>query len=142
MSAVKLITIFAENKLGQIAAITETLAKANINIRGINIATSEAFGVVKCLVDNYESAYTELKKKKFTVSLNEVLAVEVQDKPGALHEIAKILEQNKINIENASGIVANKRAVILIEVNDLPGALKTLQKHKVLLLDQKAVMGL
>lgn len=47
MSAVKLLAVFAENKLGQMARVTKVLADAGVNIRWMTIATSESFGVIK-----------------------------------------------------------------------------------------------
>jgi len=55
-----------------------------------------------------------------------VLALEVQDKPGGLHEIIDCLTRHGINVENSSGYVANNRAVVLIEVKDVAAARKIL----------------
>ena len=56
MSAVNLITVFAENQLGQMARITKVLAAADINIRWVTIATNESVGVIKFLVDKCDLA--------------------------------------------------------------------------------------
>ena len=40
MNTVKLVAVFAENRPGQAARITEVLARANINIRCITVASS------------------------------------------------------------------------------------------------------
>jgi len=142
MSSVKVVAIFAENKLGQMARITKILADANINIRWMTIATSETFGVLKVLVDKCDLAHQSLKQHGFTVSLVEVLAVEVEDKPGGLYAVADCLTRNKVNVENSSGIIFGKRAVLLIEVKDLAQARQVLEKHKFRLLSQEEMLGL
>ena len=134
--------VFAENKPGQMARITKILADAGINIRWVTIATSETFGVMKLLVDKCDLAYQSLKQHGFTVSLVEVLAVEVQDKPGGLHAVADCLARNKVNVENSSGFISGKRAVLLIEVKDLAQARQVLEKHKFRLLTQEEILSL
>ncbi len=134
MSAVKLVAVFGENKLGQIADVTRVLADAGINIRWVTIASSETFGVIKVLVDPYEVACQRLKESGFTVSLIEVLAVDVRDQPGGLHAVVDLLAKNRINVQNASGFVSHRRAVLLIEVAKVEraGAVLAAQGHRCL----------
>jgi hypothetical protein len=142
MSAVNLIAVFAENQLGQMARITQVLADADINIRWVTIATNETLGVIKFLVDRCELAYHRLHEKGWTVSLVEVLAIEVEDKPGGLHAVADCLARNQINVENSSGFVSHNRAVLLIEVQDVARAAQTLANQNLRLLSQEEILKL
>lgn len=132
MQGVKHVSIFAENRPGKIASITKVLADANINILGMTIASSGSFGVIKFLVDDSQRAYQMLKDKGFTVSLNEILAVQMADKPGGLHEISEILTRNGINIEYAYGlpIEPRKKAFLIAEVSDVEKAKQVLKKER------------
>jgi hypothetical protein len=76
------------------------------------------------------------------VSLVEVLAIEVEDKPGGLHVVADCLAGNKINVENSSGFVSNNRAVLLIEVQDVAKARQILAKQPLRLLSQEEILTL
>jgi len=142
MSAVKLVAVFAENRLGQMARLTKVLADAGVNIRWVTIATSEDFGVIKFLVDKCDLAFQRLKDHGFTVSLIEVLAIEVDDKPGGFHEVAEDLARHQINVQNASGFVASGRAVLLIEVKDVAHARTALAPDRLRLLTQEQAMAL
>ena len=142
MSAAKLVAVFTENKCGRLAAMTQVIAEAGVNIRWVTIANSASFGVTKFLVDQCDKACDCLRKKGFTVSLVEVLAIEVQDTPGGLHHVADILARNQINIENSSGFVSNKRAVLVIEVRDVAAARTVLEASKLHLLSQEEVLSL
>jgi hypothetical protein len=142
MSAVKQVAVFAENKPGETARITKILAEAHVNIRWVTVATSEKFGVMKLLVDKCETALETLKQKGLTVSHLEVLAVEVKDKPGALHEVADSLARHGVNVDNVSGFVANKRAVLVLEVHDVPKARAVLEKQGLRLLTQEEMLNL
>ncbi len=132
MPRVKLLGIFVEDKLGQLARTTQALSEAGLNIRWVSIATSDKFGIMKFLVDDPDKGAQALRAQGFTVSLNEVLAIEVQDKPGGLHEVAQILARHQISIENASGFViaSRKKAVLIIEVDNLENVEKLIRaKH-------------
>src|SRR6476646_3251204 len=99
MDTVRLLAIFAENKTGQLAHVTGLISQANINIRWVTIASTESFGVIKLLADDTDMAYQQLKHQGVPVSIVEVLAIEVDDRPGGLHEVASCLAANKINLE-------------------------------------------
>jgi hypothetical protein len=142
MSAVNLIAVFAENQLGQMANITRVLADAGVNIRWVTIATNETLGVIKFLVDKPDLAHKCLREKGLTVSLVEVLAIEVQDRPGGLYAVADCLRQNRINVENSSGFVSNNRAVLLIEVQDAAAATRILAAQPLRLLSQEEILTL
>ena len=142
MSAVKLLAVFAENKLGQMARVTKVLADAGVNIRWMTIATSESFGVIKFLVDQCDRGFTALKDAGLTASLVEVLAVEIEDKPGAFHELAQTLTRQQVNVQNSSGLVANNRAILLIEVRDPQQARAALDGQGLRFLSQEEAMRL
>ena len=142
MSAVNLVAVFVENKPGQTARITKLLADAGVNICWVTIANSGSFGVMKFLVDQRDLAVRALKDKGLMVSLLEVLAVEVPDKPGSLQAVADLLGRNNINLDNCSGFVANNRAILVIEVHEIAQARAILEKQGLHLLTQEEMLRL
>src|SRR5512137_2711569 len=129
MSAVYLVAVFVENKPGQTARITKLLSDAGVNLRWFTIANSGSFGVMRFLVDQRDIAVRTLKEKGVMVSLVEVLAVEVPDKPGSLHAVADLLGRNNINLDNSSGFVAQSRAILIVEVHQLAQARAVLEQQ-------------
>ena len=129
MDELKQLSIFSENKPGRLKKITKVLSEEGVNILAINIASSNGFGVIKFIVDKFEPAFQKLKQKGFTVSLNEVLAIELVDRPGGLYEVASILSTKKINIENAYVLIlgSRKKAYLVVEVNDIERAKRLLK---------------
>ncbi len=129
MDKVMQISIFAENKLGKMEKVTKVLSDSKINILAISISSTNGFGIIKFMLDKPELALEILKADGFTVSLTEVLAIEMNDQPGGLHDVVRILAQKNINIENASVYVAEsrKRAYLLVEVKDIDNAKKLLE---------------
>jgi len=142
MSAVKLVAVFAENKRGQTAHITEVLAAANLNIRWVTIASVGTFGVMKFLVNDYRLAHEALKHEGYVTTLMDVLAVEVADQPGALRAVAECLAESGVNLDNTSGFVANRRAILILEVQNVPLAREALQKRNLRVLTQEEMLSL
>ena len=142
MNTVKLVAVFAENKPGKVACITGILAQAGINIRCITVASSGAFGVMKVLVNEPDRACQAIKHEGFAATLMDVLAVEMPDKPGALHTVVDCLAANSVNVDNTSGFIANNRAILVIEVHDVLRAFDVLQKQGLHVLTQAETLAI
>jgi len=108
----------------------------------VTIASSGSFGVMKFLVDKRDLAVQSLRSSGLMVSLMEVLAVEVENKPGSLQAVAELLAGHGLNLDNCSGFVANKRAILVIEVQELARARALLEKQRVKLLTQEEMLKL
>ncbi len=120
MNTVKIVAVFAENRPGQAARVTGILKRADINIRCITVASSGNYGVMKLLVNDPSTACRVLQEDGLAATLMDVIAVEMPDRPGALHSVAECLAEHDINLANTSGFVANNRAILVVEVQD-PG---------------------
>jgi hypothetical protein len=142
MSAMNLLAVFAENRPGQTARITRILADAGVNICWVTIANSGSFGVMKFLVDKPDQALERLRQEGLMVSLLEVLAVEVPNRPGGLQSVADCLSRSTINLDNCSGFVANNRAILLIEVHEPAQARAALERHGLKVLRQEEMLEL
>lgn len=135
------LSIFAENKPGRLAAVTQVLAKEKINIRATTIATSDTFGVINLIVDNPQRAKEALTKAGMTVTLNRVLAVVIPDQPGGLDKLTQLLVSEGININNAYGFVleGRRKAVFVVSVDQIEKAEKLLENNGFQTLDAEAL---
>ncbi len=124
------LSVFAENKPGRLAKVTRILAGEKINIRAIAISTSGEFGVINILADDPKRGLKVLEKAGLTVSLKEVIAVLIEDKPGGLDKLIQLLYDENINVENAYGFVLEswKQAVFVVDVDQLDKTQEILKK--------------
>ncbi|MBD3195428.1 MAG: ACT domain-containing protein [Candidatus Lokiarchaeota archaeon] len=131
---IKQISVFLENTPGILSRFTSVLMKNNINIRAITVAETADFGILRMIVDRIEDCVQILRENNYLVSVTNVLAVDIPDKPGALHDIAEILGEHEINIEYIYSSIAKNEAVIIFRVGEIEKALKILKDKDIKLL--------
>ena len=96
---VKQISVFVENKVGRLAEITGVLGAKGINIQAMSIADTTDFGILRLIVDAPQEAFAALKDYGLTVKETEVVAVSLDNTPGALSNVLQKLFDNDISIE-------------------------------------------
>jgi hypothetical protein len=126
---VEQLSIFLENKAGRLAEVTGILAQTGVNIRALSLADTSDFGVLRLIVNDTHKAKEALKAKGFTVSETEVVAVEVPDKPGGLHNILEIMQKSDINVEYMYAFVqqSGNNAVMIFRFENVAQAVKVLE---------------
>ena len=115
------ISVFMENKNGRLAEITKLLAAKDVSLRAVTIADTADFGILRLIVKDPDYARDVLLEAGFTAKETEVLAVAMEDTPGALAEVMELFEKNAVNIEYLYSIMAGKggMADIVFKVEDL-----------------------
>ncbi|MFC1516369.1 ACT domain-containing protein [Thermodesulfobacteriota bacterium] len=138
------ISVFLENKAGRLAEVTAILAEAEVNIRALALADTSDFGVLRLIVNDNDKAETALKNRGFTVGKTDVVAVEVEDRPGGLHSILGILHREGVNVEYMYAFVqqSGNNAIMIFRFDDLDNAVRILQKNNVTVINGKDVYTL
>lgn len=135
------ISIFLENKSGRLAEVTRVLGNAGINVRALSLADTSDFGILRLIVNDSAKAVEVLKQHQFTVSMTQVVAVEVPDRPGGLAHILDILQKENINVEYMYAFVerSSDNAVIIFRFDEIDRAIKTLTSKGITVLEGKKV---
>ncbi|MBW1739828.1 MAG: ACT domain-containing protein [Deltaproteobacteria bacterium] len=138
---VEQISIFLENRAGRLAEVTRVLGKAGVNIRALSLADTSDFGILRLIVDDNDKAKAALKEQGFTVGKSNVVAVEVDDRPGGLNRILEILSKGNINVEYMYAFVqhSGENAVIIFRFDDIDAAIKRLLENNIKVLEGKTV---
>jgi hypothetical protein len=128
---IKQISVFLENNVGRLGVVTRVLADAGINIRAISIADTADFGILRLIVDKNEEAVKALTAGGFTTRLNDVVAVEVADSPGALAKVMELFQKSNVNIEYLYASLEGKvgKAVVIFKIKNLETGLKIVQEN-------------
>ena len=122
------ISIFLENKPGQLAGICRALAKENVNIATLSLADSADFGIVRMIVDDHERAKDVLAAAGYVANVSEVVAVCVPDRPGGMAGVMQVLDRAGVDIEYSYAFAFHKgeKAVLVFRFDDNAAAAKAL----------------
>ena len=93
------LSVFLENRAGQLAEITDILARHDIDLRAIHIAETSDYGVLRLITSSPQEAANILLGSGCVLSMTPVLAVAVPDKPGGLAKLLSIVAQAGIDVE-------------------------------------------
>ena len=128
---VKQISVFVENKIGGLAAITDVLAQAGVNIRALSIAETSDFGILRLMVDDVFLAGNALKENGYIYSVTDVLAVAGEDKPGSIAKIVSVLANEGIDMDYAYAFFAKKSelAYMIVKVEEMDKAKKAFKAN-------------
>ncbi|OGW82447.1 MAG: hypothetical protein A3C47_03680 [Omnitrophica bacterium RIFCSPHIGHO2_02_FULL_51_18] len=97
----KQLSVFMENKPGRLSKMCNTLADAGINIHAMTVHDTVDHAIVRLIVDQPTKALIILEEEGDHIVAQDVVIVEIENKPGIISMIAKKLFRADINIEYA-----------------------------------------
>ena len=126
----KQLSVFLENRSGQLVQITEILTKSGVNIRAINIAETNDYGVLRLVVDNSEKALSVLKDEGFIVKTANIVAAAVPDSVGGLNKLLLSISKHDIDIDYMYSIFGKSDglAYMIFKVKNPDQLINVLQK--------------
>jgi hypothetical protein len=117
------------NKPGTMEGLCQALGEAGINIVAIFAPETRGRGKVRVMVDDLAGAREALRRGRYRFSEEEVLDVELDNRPGAFGELAGKLAKAKINIRYSYATTsAFARARVIMAVPDAERALAILNR--------------
>ena len=133
------ISVFLENRAGQLAEITRLLAQEGVDIRALSIAETSDYGLARMIVSDAHKASSVLLHHGDILSMTPVYAVEVPDSPGGLAEMLGLLADNHIDVEYMYSLFTHMEghAYMVMRVSDEPKFLATLGDRRIKLMTKE-----
>ena len=127
------ISVFLENRTGQLAEITKLLAENHVDIRAISIAETADYGLARMIVDDSHKASAILLEHGDIISKTPVWAVEVPDRPAGLADVLGVLAENHVDVEYMYSLFTHREgcAYMVMKIHDEPRFLSTLGDRKI-----------
>ena len=130
INPVNRIIVMADNEVGVIADITRALAGEGINVESINAQTVGGQGTIILTADHYDRALYVLNQAGFKAVGDDALVLRLEDRPGALAEVADRLKRAGVNIESMH--ILNRQggqALIALKSGDRAGAVSAIGRE-------------
>ncbi len=140
MPKLKQISVFLENSPGRLYAVTKALGDAGINLRALSLVDTAGFGVLRLLVSDVAKARRVVMGLHLPARVDEVVAVEIPDKPGSLAAVLAPINQAGINVEYMYAFTgfSSENAVMVFRFSDNDRAIRVLNEQGVRVLDAEA----
>ena len=125
------LSVFLEDKPGQLANFIKLLMENKIFIRALTVAKTTEYGLLLILVDKPEKCITLLEDNGYLLSTTDVIAIKLNDHPDALYRIPKTLGDKNINIDYCYSTLVKDDSMLIVRVEDdfIEEAVKVLQKN-------------
>jgi hypothetical protein len=93
------LSLFLENRPGQLREPCETLAAAGIDLLTMSLADTSQFGILRFIVRDPAYAKEILEAAGMVVRMTEVVPVEVDNRPGGLARALVAIEDAGLGVE-------------------------------------------
>lgn len=114
---IRQLSIFIQDEIGSVAGVTAILKDNNINLRAIASFDTPQFAILRIVVDKPEEAKRLLIDSGFAVTVSEAIAVELEDKPGVLHDLLQVIADAGFGVNYIYSIVFRNGKIPLIILN-------------------------
>jgi hypothetical protein len=124
-------SIFMVNKPGVLAQVLGEFARAKANITAMTMVDSAEHGVMRVVFEEAAKAREVLSKLNMPFNETDVLCVNLDNKAGALADVAEKLSIGHINISYAYCTAGARggRTTGVLKVGDVKKAMKLLEDH-------------
>lgn len=135
----KQLSIFLENKPGQLVLPCRALADAGINLVTLSLADTEQFGILRLILPEWEKAKEILEDARCVVKVTDVVAVDVEDRPGGLADVLDVIEASETNVEYMYAFTSRigERAILIFRFPNPDEAIRFLEEKQVKIVGAK-----
>ena len=138
------LSLFLENRPGQLREPCEVLAAAGIDLLTMSLADTAQFGILRFIVRDPERARGVLEDAGLVARTTDVVAVEVDNKPGGLVAVLRVIDEAGLGVEYMYDFGAASRAgkaAIVLRFEDPDAALEALRAGGIRILEAEDLFG-
>ena len=141
---IKQLSIFLQNRMGSLSKPLEVLSENGINIRAMCMADTSEFGILRLVVDNPLKGKEVLEESNFLVKITEIIGVEMNDAPGGLTDVLKVIKDNEIDLEYLYAFTHDKvdKAILLLHADDIDNLIKVLEDNAMVIVPSEEIYDL
>lgn len=129
--SLKQVSVFLENRAGQLAEVTELLAKNGIDLQALHISETADYGVLRLIASDWQLAEKTLREANIPVSTSDVILASVPDAPGGLSSLLKVLADRDIDFSYMYSVFGRTEgtANMILKVADIDAVEKLLSEN-------------
>ncbi len=125
------LVISEQSKPGVLAQVSAVLGGAGVNIKAFSAPEVTGKGKLRIIVADVDNARTALRRAKIKFREETALILSLENKPGALKQVADSLTKARINVKcgYCTPSREGKRAIVVLTVSNTSKALLILRNQ-------------
>ena len=130
--------------MGSLYKPLEVLTVADVNIRAMCMADTSEFGILRLVVDDPIKGKEALEENNFLVKITDIIGVEMNDTPGGLTTVLRVIKDNLIDLEYLYAFTHEKegKAILLLHADDLDKLINTLDDNNITIVKSEEIYNL
>ena len=126
---IKQLSIFIENQSGTLIRVPELLGKAHIQMIACTIADTAEYGIFRIICSEPDRACSELKAAGVAVTISEVFAIEMNDRPGGAADAVKAFSNAGIEITYMYAFLLDGKGIMIIRTDETEKAREVIKSQ-------------
>lgn len=128
MVVTKQFSVMVENKRGALAGLCSKLAEKAVNLVGLMVPEQVGVAPIRLVVNNGDAARKVLEGMGLRFTEEDVLAVQVSNRPGALGKLTRKLADHDLDVQYAYATIQKgvDKATVILALSDPSAAAKLL----------------
>ena len=131
------LSVFIENKSGALVTVLRLLKQEKIQLIATTIADTIDYGIFRIICSQPEKAYNVLRDAGVAVSLCEVFAVELDDRPGKASDAIEIFAGEGINVAYMYSFLLNGKGVLIFRTDNTEKAAEIIKANGLSVIEEK-----
>lgn len=136
------LSIFLENKAGTLVNLFETLKKANIQMIATSVADTVEYGICRIICTEPSRAYKVLKNADVAVTVSDVFAIELDNKPGSAADAIQIFSRQGISITYMYSFIIGGKGVLIFRTDSEDRAKEVISLNNIKVLSEEDLSSL
>ncbi len=139
---IRQLSVFMENKPGNLNDILLVLAQNNINIAALTVADTSDYGILRLLVSDPQKALDKLREKHFTVRIHDVLSLEMDPQPGSLYRILHHFAEAGISMEYVYAFSFGSKSIVVFRTDNREKAVEVIKENNLISISEEELAPL
>ena len=131
------LSVFIENKSGALVSVLRLLKQENIQLIATTIADTVDYGIFRIICSQPEKAYDVLREAGVAVSLCDVFAIELDDRPGKAADAIELFAGEGINVAYMYSFLLNGKGVLIFRTDNTEKAAQIIASNDLNVIREK-----
>ena len=137
---IRQLSVFIENKTGNLNKVLSVLANSNINIVALTVADTSDYGIMRAIVSDPDKAFDALRDAQFTVRIHEIFGLEMPPIPGSMSKILDLFAAAEVCIEYVYAFSYGSKSMLVFRTDKPEKAIEVIKQNQLISISANSLL--